>query len=204
MINNLNNTKNKPVVASSDIAESDTDSDSDIYDSADEEQTKDQIPAVNDADNENDDEQENDGEENETSETETETEKESNKETEHETEREDCMYSFSKKDDEEGSDDLDYESEDEQINVTTSEYVPDNERISKPYLTKYEYVRILGDRTKQLIEGAKPLIKNYKNLSPKEIAKLEIKYKTIPFYIHRTLPSGKIERWKVSELSILE
>jgi DNA-directed RNA polymerase subunit K/omega len=50
-----------------------------------------------------------------------------------------------------------------------------NVRISKPILTKYEFVRLLTDRTKQLAQGAKQMLKNTSELSSKEIAKLEIK-----------------------------
>lgn len=145
---------------------------------------------------------EEDGDEEE-SESEKESEKDSDKGTEKDTEREECMYSFSKNDDE--SVDIEYDSEEDgKINMTITEYVKPEDRITKPFLTKYEYVRILGDRTKQLIEGAKPLIKNYKGMTSKEIAIAEIKLKMVPYFIHRPLPSGKIERWGVNELSILD
>lgn len=81
--------------------------------------------------------------------------------------------------------------------------VKPEDRITKPYMTKYERVRILGVRCKQLILGAKPLIKKYAQLSPREIADLELKHGVIPFIIIRELPSGLQEHWKVSELTIL-
>jgi hypothetical protein len=43
------------------------------------------------------------------------------------------------------------------------------DRISLNRLTKYEMVRILGERTKQITMGAKPLIKNTKNLTNEQI-----------------------------------
>jgi len=82
----------------------------------------------------------------------------------------------------------------------TSLVVPDNERITKPILTIYERVRVLGDRTQQLSSGAKPMIKNVEHLSPEQIARLELKNNVFPLIIFRPLPDGKIERWKVSEL----
>lgn len=79
-----------------------------------------------------------------------------------------------------------------------------NIRVSKPVLTKYEFVRLLTDRTKQLAQGAKQMLKNTQELSSKEIAKLEIKEGVIPLIIERPIPNSKSERWKVSELHIPE
>ena len=75
-----------------------------------------------------------------------------------------------------------------------------NERITKPLLFKYERVRILGDRVKQLSSGAKPMIKNAQHLDPRDIARLELKHNVIPLIIKRTLPNNKIEYWKINEL----
>ena len=66
-----------------------------------------------------------------------------------------------------------------------------NIRISKPVLTKYEFVRLLTDRTKQLAQGAKQMLKNTQELSSKEIAKLEIKEGIIPLIIERPIPNSK-------------
>jgi DNA-directed RNA polymerase subunit K/omega len=62
-------------------------------------------------------------------------------------------------------------------------------------------VRILGERTKQLTMGAKPLIKNYKGLNYDKIAEEELKLNMIPFKIRRPLPNGKYELWNLEELS---
>jgi DNA-directed RNA polymerase subunit K/omega len=61
-------------------------------------------------------------------------------------------------------------------------------------------VRILGERTKQLTMGAKPLIKNYKGLNYDKIAEEELKLNMIPYKIKRTLPNGKYELWTLDEL----
>jgi len=80
-------------------------------------------------------------------------------------------------------------------------------RISRPYLTKYEYVRCLGERTQQITAGAKVMIKNANELlkfkSPEDIAKLEIKEKCCPYIIVRPLPNNKEEHWDINELDIL-
>lgn len=81
-----------------------------------------------------------------------------------------------------------------------AEYVPKEKRISSDRLTNYEMVRILGERTKQLTMGAKPLIKNYQTLSYDRIAEEEFKRNMIPFKIKRPLPNGKYEIWTLDEL----
>lgn len=75
-----------------------------------------------------------------------------------------------------------------------------NERISSNRLSKYEMVRILGERTKQLTMGAKPLLKNYESLTYSKIAEEELKLNMTPFKIKRNLPNGKYEIWELSEL----
>ena len=78
--------------------------------------------------------------------------------------------------------------------------VDNNERITLPKLTKYERVRLIGTRSKQIALGAKVMIKNTKGLNPIEIAKLELEEKMIPMKIKRVLPDNKVEIWKLSEL----
>jgi len=41
-----------------------------------------------------------------------------------------------------------------------TKFTDKSQRITKPLLSKYEYVRLLQERTTQLINGAKPMIKN--------------------------------------------
>ena len=100
--------------------------------------------------------------------------------------------------------DNEYFENEEDIEVqpdTTVEYVKNEDRISASKLTKYEMVRILGERTKQLTMGAKPLIKNYQGLPYDRIAEEELKLNMIPFIIRRPLPNGKYELWELAELS---
>ena len=81
-----------------------------------------------------------------------------------------------------------------------------NKRISKNQLTKYELVRIIGERTAQLTRGAKPLIKQNKNtdkLSYKEIAIEEMKLNMTPFKIKRLVLTNnryQQEIWYINEL----
>jgi len=110
-----------------------------------------------------------------------------------------CLYKF-KKNKQIDPEDIFFEATEENI---TTETTQEEERISKPVLFKFERVRILGIRAKQLQMGAKPLIKNVEGLNPKEIAKLELKEKVIPFIVERSLPNGKKEKFKISELKLI-
>lgn len=90
---------------------------------------------------------------------------------------------------------------DPEIKIENSKILlENNNRISINRLTKYEMVRILGERTKQLTLGAKPLIKNYQSLTYEKIAEEELKLNMIPFKIKRYLPNNKYEIWSLNEL----
>jgi DNA-directed RNA polymerase I, II, and III subunit RPABC2 len=76
------------------------------------------------------------------------------------------------------------------------------DRITLPKLTKYERVRLIGTRAKQISLGAKVMVKNTNGLSSIDIAKLELSFKMIPMKVKRILPDNKIEIWKLSELEL--
>jgi DNA-directed RNA polymerase subunit K/omega len=112
---------------------------------------------------------------------------------------EQCMYNYvddlSDEDDNILLDNLD------ESKIVNELFMEGDDRITSNMMTKYEYVQIMGVRTKQLDMGAKKFIKNEGNLSNKEIALLELQHKVIPMKIKRPLPNGRYEIWKVSELS---
>ena len=104
--------------------------------------------------------------------------------------------------------DNEYFDNDDDIEIqqdTTIEYVKKEDRVSAPRLTKYEMVRIIGERTKQLTMGAKPLIKvdieNNNGNYYETIAINELKLNMVPFKIRRPLPNGKFELWLLEELN---
>ena len=75
---------------------------------------------------------------------------------------------------------------------------------TNPILTKYEKTRVLGQRTKQLNNGAKPMIKVKENIIDSYlIAEMELKEKKIPFIIRRPLANGYSEYWTLQDLEIL-
>lgn len=118
-----------------------------------------------------------------------------------------CIYTFKKNKKKIMDDDGEIEGDvffDDEIKIDTKNiFVKNDERISKPILTKYERVRILGERARQISLGAKPMIKGLKNMDPKNVAKMELEKQVIPLIIIRPLPTGKKEKWKVSELTII-
>lgn len=79
------------------------------------------------------------------------------------------------------------------------DYLEGDERKTRPYLTKNEMVRIIGERTNALKKGAKPMISNHHQLSYEQIAVEELKVNTIPYIIVRPI-NGKEEKWKINEL----
>jgi DNA-directed RNA polymerase subunit K/omega len=73
-----------------------------------------------------------------------------------------------------------------------------------PFLTKYEKTRILGQRAKQINEGAPPLIKiDSTVIDGYLIAVKELEQKKTPFIIRRPLPNGGSEYWRVQDLEVL-
>ena len=80
--------------------------------------------------------------------------------------------------------------------------IENSKRISKNKMTRYEFVRIIGERVKQLTMGAKSMIKQSKlseNFTYSEIAIEELKLNMIPFKIRRPL-KNHYEIWSISEL----
>jgi DNA-directed RNA polymerase I, II, and III subunit RPABC2 len=73
-----------------------------------------------------------------------------------------------------------------------------------PIMTKYEKTRILGQRAKQLNEGAQPFIKiDSTVIDGYLIAVKELEQKKTPFIIRRPLPNGGSEYWRIQDLEIL-
>ena len=75
-------------------------------------------------------------------------------------------------------------------------------RISKNKMTRYEFVRIIGERVKQLTMGAKPMIRQSKkseSFTFTEIAIEELKLNMTPFKIRRPL-KDHYEIWSIDEL----
>ena len=73
-----------------------------------------------------------------------------------------------------------------------------------PMLTKYEKTRILGQRAKQINDGATPFVKVPEGvIDGYLIALKELDEKKIPFIIRRPLPNRGSEYWMVEDLEIV-
>jgi DNA-directed RNA polymerase I, II, and III subunit RPABC2 len=73
-----------------------------------------------------------------------------------------------------------------------------------PIMTKYEKTRILGQRAKQINDGATPFVKVPEGvIDGYLIAVKELEEKKIPFIIRRPLPNRGSEYWLVEDLEII-
>jgi len=73
-----------------------------------------------------------------------------------------------------------------------------------PFLTNYEKTKIIGLRANQLSKGAVPFISVPKHITDvRDIARLELEQKRLPFIIKRPLPNGTFEYWRLSDLMLL-
>jgi DNA-directed RNA polymerases I, II, and III subunit RPABC2 len=81
-------------------------------------------------------------------------------------------------------------------------YIEPEDRITKPFLSKYEKTRIIATRAQQIAYGAMPMIDFNlgEGVDPVYLAEEELKQKKTPFLVRRTLPSGHYEDWKITEL----
>jgi DNA-directed RNA polymerase I, II, and III subunit RPABC2 len=75
---------------------------------------------------------------------------------------------------------------------------------SVPYLTQYEKTKIIGFRSNQLSQGARPLIQVPTHVTDvMDIARLELEQKRLPFLLKRPMPDGTYEYWRLADLIIL-
>jgi len=84
-------------------------------------------------------------------------------------------------------------------------FIIDNLHTTIPWITKYEFSKILGQRIKQLNEGNKPYITVDTSIQMDNynIAEEEIRQKKVPFIIKRPMPNGGCEYWKLEDLEIM-
>ncbi|WFD24085.1 subunit common to RNA polymerases I, II, and III [Malassezia equina] len=113
----------------------------------------------------------------------------------------------------EAGDDVDHYGDDQVVHSSAGGAVPphrggagkpNEERITTPYMTKYEKARILGTRALQISMNAPVLVPTEGEMDPLAIAQKELAAKKIPLLVRRYLPDGSYEDWSVSELIITE
>jgi DNA-directed RNA polymerase I, II, and III subunit RPABC2 len=73
-----------------------------------------------------------------------------------------------------------------------------------PFLTNYERTKIIGLRANQISRGSVPFIAVPSHVTDvREIARLELEQKRIPYIIKRPLPNGTFEYWRLVDLLLL-
>jgi DNA-directed RNA polymerase subunit K/omega len=90
------------------------------------------------------------------------------------------------------------------------QYIPpggekaDSNHRTYPFLTNFEKTKIIGLRANQLSKGSVPFIAVPKHITDvRDIARLELEQKRLPFIIKRPLPNGQFEYWRLTDLLIL-
>ena len=90
------------------------------------------------------------------------------------------------------------------------QYIPpggdkaDSNHRTYPFLTNYEKTKIIGLRANQLSKGSVPFIAVPKHITDvRDIARLELEQKRLPFIVKRPLPNGQFEYWRLADLLIL-
>ncbi|KAK4241726.1 RNA polymerase, subunit omega/K/RPB6 [Achaetomium macrosporum] len=78
--------------------------------------------------------------------------------------------------------------------------IPNDQRTTTPFMTKYERARILGTRALQISMNAPVLVDLEGETDPLQIAIKELKEKKIPLIVRRYLPDGYYEDWTCEEL----
>ena len=81
--------------------------------------------------------------------------------------------------------------------------IADEDRETDAIMTYYEIVRVIGTRAQQFNFGAEPLVMGIDNLSPPQMAYVELISKMTPYIIRRPLPGKKYEDWTIDELEII-
>lgn len=75
---------------------------------------------------------------------------------------------------------------------------------STPFLTNFERTKIIGFRATQLSLGARPFITVPFHVTDiKEIARLELQERRLPYILKRPMPNGTFEYWRLTDLMIL-
>merc|ERR1711915_38177 len=87
---------------------------------------------------------------------------------------------------------------------TTDQGERRTERITTPYLTKYERARVLGTRALQIAMCAPVMVELEGETDPLQIAMKELKQQKIPIIIRRYMPDGSFEDWVINELIVVD
>jgi DNA-directed RNA polymerase subunit K/omega len=80
----------------------------------------------------------------------------------------------------------------------------DSNHRTYPFLTNFEKTKIIGLRANQISKGSVPFVSVPKHITDvRDIARLELEQKRLPFIVKRPLPNGQFEYWRLTDLLIL-
>jgi DNA-directed RNA polymerase I, II, and III subunit RPABC2 len=80
----------------------------------------------------------------------------------------------------------------------------DSNHRTYPFLTNYERTKIIGLRANQISKGSVPFIVVPPHITDvRDIARLELEQKRLPYLIKRPLPNGTFEYWRLMDLLLL-
>lgn len=80
---------------------------------------------------------------------------------------------------------------------------PPVEKVTLPYLTKYEKAQVLCKRILELSLRSPPLVATSSN-EPGDIALAELEARKIPYVVRRYLSNGRYEDWRLEELAVVD
>lgn len=90
------------------------------------------------------------------------------------------------------------------------QYVPpggdkaDSNHRTYPFLTNFEKTKIIGLRANQISKGSVAFISVPKHITDvRDIARLELEQKRLPYIVKRPLPNGQFEYWRLADLMII-
>lgn len=77
-----------------------------------------------------------------------------------------------------------------------------SEKLTKPYMTKYEKTKILGIRALQISKNSPIMVDANGETDSLKIAQMELRERKIPIIVRRYLPNGVYEDWKIDDMII--
>ena len=80
----------------------------------------------------------------------------------------------------------------------------DSNHRTYPFLTTFERTKIIGLRANQISRGSTPFIFVPPHVTDvRDIARMELEQKRLPYIIKRPLPNGTFEYWRLCDLMLL-
>jgi len=88
------------------------------------------------------------------------------------------------------------------VRLSDLEDEPPKMKKSTPYMTRFEFTKLVAARALALQAGADPLINRTSDMVLIDVAESEVRARLAPLAIRRTFPDGSYEDWKLSELEM--